>query len=160
MYRKEAGGDQKTYNALAFKINIPNGATIEKAIFTCTNLETYRAPPQNNIYFRTASPTKSLDFLRTCKYNRKANLEDIVGEWEFPSGSTLVTGKEVSSDGVKNVLQHFIQHSSYTPGTYFQLVMFNGYAGKMFTSKNRIRVLCTNQSKDKLTQPRLYVEWS
>ena len=80
LYRKQAGGDQKAFKIKAFKINIPKGATIEKAIFTSTNLETYGAPPQYKIFFRTASPTKSLVYFRTRKYNQRENLENITGE--------------------------------------------------------------------------------
>ena len=158
LYRKVSPGDQKSYIALAFKIDIPKEANIEKAVFACTSISACHAPPQYKIYFRTASPTKPLNFLETCQYMNSTDLEDKTGEWEFPSGYTHENGQEVSFDGATDVLQSFVNHASYIPGAYFQLVLFNKEISKFVASKHMISIKCDNQDFSK--RPRLHVEWS
>ena len=160
LYRKMVSGDQKSYNALAFKINIPKGAKIEKAVFTCTIQFPIDAPPQYKVFFRAAPPTESLDFIKNCQYKDPSNLGSAFGEWKFPIGSTFEADKEISSDGVKEVLQSFVDDTSYTPDSYFQLVMLNEQATAFFTSKDRNRIACFSKVQDITKLPRLYVEWS
>lgn len=160
LYRKQAEGDQKAHKHWLLR-SISLKEQLSRKQYSHVPTQKRMVHHHNTkSFFRTASPTKSLVYFRTRKYNQRENLENITGEQIFPTGSTLEAGKEVSSDGVTEVLQYFVQHSSYTPDTYFQLVMINKQAPEMFTSKDRIRILCSNKPGDKLTQPRLYVEWS
>ena len=117
------------FNSWAFKINIPKAATIDKAVFTCTTSKAGKVPTYD-IYFHAVSPDKSLIFLQTCEFKDVEKLSDEFVSWEFTT-ENLEANVQVSSDKIKNLLQNFINHGSYEPGTFFQLVVLDTLASNL-----------------------------
>lgn len=142
---------------MAFKLDIPKKATIEKTVFTCTIAESATIPSYE-IFFRRSSPTNTLEFLKTCEFKSVLKLANLYKVWDFFE-QEVEAGVEISSTKIKSLVQNFIDHKDYTPGVYFQLVILNS----LLQNKKQSNVetfKCINQNDNMKKRPRLYIEWS
>ena len=154
LYKLRGGDKHKVYVSLAFKLDIPKGATINKAVFTCTTTESLTLPTYE-IYFRRSKPENTIeDFLKICKY-KTLKLASQYVIWD----DIVVDGDEVSSTEIAPLVSKFIQDSKYNPGIFFQLIILNPIAGNK-KPENEEQIKCYNYNNDIKKRPRLYIEWS
>ena len=156
VYRPVGNKYNKVLSSMAFKLDIPKGATIDNAIFTCTTAEATTIPPYD-IYFRRSSPDDTLAFQQNCPYKDMSNLADQHTLWDF-NVPNVEAGVEISSTAVKPLIKQFVQHNHYAPGVYFQLIILNTGVSKTVANTAAIKCVCNNDDMKK--RPRLYIEWS
>ena len=148
----------KVRSSMAFKLDIPKGATIDNAIFTCTTTEAATIPTYT-IYFRRSSPVKSLKFLKDCQYKNVLTMSHQSTSWNFNTPD-VESGAEISSTKIVPLIQDFVDHSKYNPGVYFQLVILNTLVSSTKSSDEVDTITCVCDNDDKKKRPRLYIEWS
>ena len=157
LYKPQENGNNKVYNSWAFKINIPKGAIITKAVFTGTTSMASDLPSYN-VVFRYVLPTHTLDFLRTCEYRDKNKLSREYAMLRFDTDHIKINVKFSMDNLIINLIQGFVNDASYTPGTFFQLVALYVSNPQFLQQANFIK--CYNFHDDLTKRPTLYIEWS
>ena len=146
----------KSYSAWAFKLDIPKSATIMKAILDFTIKDKF-GEPEYTVRFGYASPSQPLSFLQTCQYKDISKLEPTSVPWDL-SLLHITMGAIVSTnEKLIILLQEFVNHAAYTPGIFFQIVLFEQSLPDSQTQPNRFRCLGSNNHNKK---PKFHVEWS
>lgn len=155
MFRNRNGGFNKVFNAMAFKINIPKGATVTKASFECTIGET--GLPEYTAKFGFVHPSESLKFLQTCEYKSISKLASTSVSWNLSSiHPHIKVGAILSMAELQVLLQEFVNDDAYTPGTYFQLVIFEESFQKRMSVQNFFKCYAFREDE---WRPLLQVEW-
>ena len=143
------------FNAMAFKINIPKGAIITKASFECIIATT--GLPEYTVKFGFAPPSESLTFLQTCEYKNISKLASTLASWNLSSiHPRIKVGATVSMTELQVLLQEFVNDDAYTPGTYFQLVIFEESFQNLISVQKYFRCHAVRQDA---WRPLLQVEW-
>ena len=156
-YKMNKNEYRKFSTAVSFVLNIPKGATINKAVFTCTTTGHINVIPLYDVYLRILKPDNDKNFLETCLFND--NLLTGYRKWIFVnSGTTIGDNVPISTNNVKDLVNYFVNHASYTPGSRFHLVMKNSLLANKEPIKKTIYFHLFHD--DEAKRPRLYVEWS
>ena len=148
----------KSYSAWAFKLDIPKSATIMKAILDFTIKDKF-GEPEYTVRFGYASPSQPLSFLQTCQYKDISKLEPTSVPWDLSllhitDGAIVSTNEELII-----LLQEFVNHAAYTPGIFFQIVLFELSLPDFQTEPQPSRFRCLG-SNDHDKKPKFHVEWS
>ena len=147
---------------IGFKLNIPKEANILSAKFTYWT-STLRKAPTYKVHIYSVTPRSLSSYLDDSKYKDddeysntpqvKWNIMD-VGSQDLPIDTEITTGNIL-----QGLVQDFVNHISYTPDTYFQLLFLNSNLDRSEPS-HADRIICHGYDTDLDKRAGLTIEWT